>query len=133
MNQTKQLPGRGVLMRLLLAGALAGGAVSCTAMQSGQMHGGIKYSIHPDSRLHRIEKGKDGSLMYDSPELTVNVQQGHMTINGQDAGPVKQGDHVEITELGEVKINGRHRGDVMTGYQQNKQRIQQAAHEWTVK
>lgn len=105
---------------------------SCQSLPSitwRQSHGGIKYSIDRDIRANRIEKGKDGSLMYDSPELTVVCEAGKLTINGIPAGDVKKGDHVEITDLGTVLVNGQRRGDVMTGYHQNKKRIQQASHE----
>lgn len=119
----------------ILAFAILGGLAisSCSPLGFKQTHGGVKYTIQPDTRSHRVEKGKDGSLMYDSPELTVQCTGGQLVINGEPAGDVKKGDHVEITNLGTVLVNGQRRGDTMTGYAKNKQRIQQARHEWTVK
>jgi hypothetical protein len=120
----------------VLALTMAGGLTSCTALAvSQQMHGGIRYTIFPDARDHRIEKGKNGSLMYDSPELTVVSANGQLKINGIDCGTVKKGDHVEITEECMVKVNGDYRGDVTTGARENSQRIKesQAKKEWVVK
>lgn len=104
---------------------------SCRSVMtsSRQTHGGIKYTIAPDERFHRVEKGKNGSLMYDSPELTVVCENGMLKINGQQAGPVQKGDHVEITDTFQVMVNGQHRGDVTTGHTENKQRIQQSKFE----
>lgn len=105
----------GVLIVLAIVGCCL--ALPACASLTGQSHGGIRYSIQPDKRSHRVEKGKDGRLMYDSPELTVIVDRGQMTINGQPGGPVNTGDHVEITDLGTVLVNGERRGDTTTGRQ----------------
>lgn len=125
------ISGRTSLFTLAILGGLA--FSSCSSLGVQQTHGGVKYTIKPDSRSHRVEKGKDGSLMYDSPELTVQCTDGRLVINGEPAGTVKKGDHVEITDLGTVLVNGQRRGDTMTGYAKNKERIQQAKHEWMVK
>ena len=109
---------------------------ACQAVPSmtwNETHGGIKYSIDRDLRFNRIEKGKDGSLLYDSPELTVVCQQGHLTINGVDSGSVQKGDTVQITEFGTVNVNGQRRGDQMTGAWENQKRVKQTKHEWVVK
>jgi hypothetical protein len=115
---------------------LSVGLSSCAALtMSQQMHGGIRYTIYPDARDHRIEKGKNGSLMYDSPELTVVSANGQLKINGIDCGPVKKGDHVEITEECTVTVNGQYRGDMTTGARENSQRLKEseAKKEWVVK
>jgi|GEM_PF-2407164 len=118
------------LTGLCCALAMAGSISSCKSMMSGmqttQTHGGVKYTIQPDERFHRIEKGKNGSLMYDSPELTVVSENGHLQINGQNAGPIKKGDHVQITDSFQVMVNGQPRGNNMTGYHENQQRIHQS-------
>lgn len=112
----------GLAMVTLLASA------SCQSMVgvSRSTHHGIRYTIAPDQRFSRIEKGKNGSFLYDSPELTVLCEQGRLKINGQDAGPVQKGDHVEVNESLQVLVNGKERGNVMTGYSENQQRIQQS-------
>jgi len=101
---------------------------ACKSLQtsSNQLHGGIRYTLHEDTRFSRVEKGKNGSLMYDSPELTVNCENGKLRINGVDAGTVKPGDHVEVTDTQVVLVNGEHRGDVTTGAALNRQRLQQS-------
>jgi len=106
---------------------LAGTAIGCTSLRSPyQVHGGIRYTLHEDSRFSRVEKGKNGSLMYDSPELTMSCENGRLRINGVDAGPVKTGDHVEVTEMQTVLVNGERRGDMTTGAELNRQRLQQS-------
>ncbi|HWL07629.1 MAG TPA: hypothetical protein VNQ76_04435 [Planctomicrobium sp.] len=122
-------------MMLICAIGLIAIPASCrsAALQSSasQTHGGIKYSISPDQRSHRIEKGKSGSLMYDSPELTVLSENGQLQINGQPAGPINKGDHLQITDSFQVFVNGQPRGNNMTGYTENQQRIQQSKFEVT--
>ncbi len=111
-------------------GLLVLSAVSCrSVMETSQFHGGIKYTIAADERFHRIEKGKNGSLMYDSPDLTVLCENGRLKINGQDAGAVEKGDHVMVTDSFQVMVNGKPRGNSMTGYSENQQRIQQSKFE----
>lgn len=114
--------------KLIVASALAGLMTICSCTSTSSMlrdqHGGIRYTIHPDKRFHRIEKGSNGRLIYDSPELVVTVEHHQININGKNVGPVKQGDHIEITDLGTVLVNGEHRGDVMTNYRENERRLQ---------
>jgi len=111
----------------MLALYLAGTSLSCASMVSARsMHGGIRYTIAPDQRKHRIEKGKNGSLMYDAPDLTVLSENGRLNINGVDCGPVKKGDHVEITDTYMVQVNGEYRGDNTTGSAENQQRLNQS-------
>ena len=62
--------------------------------------------------------------MYDSPELTVLCEQQRLMINGQDCGAVELGDNVEITDLGTVLVNGKRRGDTLTGKQKVTERIE---------
>lgn len=107
------------LVALLFTGAVTL-VSSCTS--SVMTHGGVRYSIKPDTRLHRIEKGANGRLMYDSPELTVLVDGGRLVINGTDCGAVAEKDHVEITDLGTVLVNGQRRGDSLTGTHGNVDR-----------
>lgn len=100
---------------------------SCTGMRSAyQTHGGVRYTLHEDTRFSRVEKGKNGSLMYDSPELTMICEEGKLKVNGVDAGPVKPGDHVEVTDTQMVLVNGEHRGDSTSGAALNRQRLQQS-------
>lgn len=100
---------------------------SCTSIHNSyQTHGGIHYKLHEDTRFSRVEKGKNGSLMYDSPELTMSCENGKLKVNGVDAGPVKPGDRVEVTDTQIVLVNGQPRGDVTTGSELNRQRIQQS-------
>lgn len=112
---------------LIVASALAGLLTTCSCTATSMLrdqHGGVRYTIHPDQRFHRIEKGSNGRLIYDSPELVVTVENQQLNINGKNAGPVNKGDHVEITDLGTVTVNGEHRGDVMTNYKENARRLQ---------
>ncbi len=115
-----------------LVGALAVTVLMITAScqsvvgPARMSHDGIRYTIAQDQRFSRIEKGKSGSFLYDSPELTVLVDQGRLKINGQDAGPVQKGDHVEVNDMLQVTVNGKERGNVTTGYSENQQRIQQS-------
>jgi len=110
---------------LCLTGSLVLGCT--TTMRSPYMtHGGIRYTLHEDTRFSRVEKGKNGSLMYDSPELTVQCENGRLHVNGVDSGPVKPGDHVEVTDTQIVLVNGEHRGDMTTGSELNRQRLQQS-------
>lgn len=99
---------------------------SCSSLTWTGTHAGIRYSIHRDKRTHAIVKGKDGSLMYDSPELIVNCEMGKLIINGEECGAISEGDLVEVTELGTVLVNGQRRGDKMTGNEQMQSRIRQA-------
>lgn len=108
-----------------LALATAAATVSCRSVWTST-HGGVKYSIHGDQKFHRIEREKNGRLMYDSPELTVVSENGRLLINGQDSGPVNQGDHVVVSDIGTVLVNGERRGDTQTGKQENARRIRQA-------
>ena len=108
-----------ILGACLLSGLLL--TSSCTSVMT---HGGVSYKIAPDKRPHHIEKGADGRMMYDSPELTVISENGNLTINGQPAGAVNPGDKVEITDLGTVLVNGQRRGDTMMGHQQITERIE---------
>ncbi|WP_437206019.1 hypothetical protein [Planctomicrobium sp. SH664] len=121
------IPNHRHFVALLLA--LTALASSCAspwrASKTNSMHGGIHYKIDPDRRNHRVEKSKDGRLMYDSPELTVICEKGRININGVDCGAVAQGDRVEITDLQTVLVNGERRGDCMTGHQANAQRLRQ--------
>lgn len=111
---------------ILAALSITSACKSLHQIPSNGVHGGIKYTLHEDTRFSRVEKGKNGSLMYDSPELTVQCENGKLRINGQDAGTVKAGDHVEVTDTQMVLVNGEHRGDVTTGAAQNRQRLQQS-------
>jgi hypothetical protein len=97
-------------------------AASCSSVWRRQ-HDGVRYTIHTDPRSHRIEREKEGRLMYDSPELTVVCENGRLVINGKDCGAVHKGDHVEVTDLGTVLVNGERRGDTQTGQRENDQRI----------
>lgn len=107
---------------------------SCSSLKSSarvgssaeQTHGGIKYSLHQDTRFVRVDKGKNGSLSYDSPELSMTCENGRLVVNGVFCGPVKPGDHVEVTETQMVLVNGERRGDITTGSEINRQRIQQS-------
>lgn len=99
---------------------------SCSSLTWTGTHDGIRYSIHRDKRTHAIVKGKDGSLMYDSPELVVNCEMGKLVINGQESGTISEGDLVEVTELGTVLVNGQRRGDKLTGNAEMQDRIKQA-------
>lgn len=99
---------------------------SCSSLTWTGTHDGIRYSIHRDKRTHAIVKGKDGSLMYDSPELIVNCEMGKLVINGQQCGSISDGDLVEVTELGTVLVNGQRRGDKLTGHEEMQSRIMQA-------
>ena len=102
-------------------------APSCASLTTWQgTHAGIKYSIHKDQRDHRIERNRDGRLMYDSPELTVVSESGQLSVNGQPAGPLAKGDHVEVTSLGTVLVNGQRRGDKMTGRPEMQARIERS-------
>lgn len=115
---------------LLTVGLVA----SCSSLKSSsraggvaeQTHGGIKYSLHQDTRFVRVDKGKNGSLSYDSPELSMTCENGRLVVNGVFCGPVKPGDHVEVTETQIVLVNGERRGDITTGSEINRQRIQQS-------
>lgn len=99
-------------------------AASCSSVWRRQ-HDGIRYTIHTDQRYHRIEREKEGRLMYDSPELTVVSENGRLVINGKDCGAVQKGDHVEVTDLGTVLVNGVRRGDPQTGQRENEQRVRE--------
>jgi len=109
---------------------LLGAGSSCASLTTWNgTHEGVKYTIHKDQRDHRIERGKNGRLLYDSPELTVTSENGQLRVNGQLAGAVKTGDHVEVTELGTVLVNNERRGDKMTGRQEMQRRIT-ASKQW---
>ncbi|WP_437228485.1 hypothetical protein SH661x_000933 [Planctomicrobium sp. SH661] len=113
----------------LAAGLLVLGAASaCTSLSKTayQTHGGIKYTLHEDTRFSRVEKGKNGSLMYDSPELTMSCENGRLVVNGVHVGNVNPGDHVEVTDTQMVLVNGQPRGDMTTGSELNRQRIKQS-------
>ncbi|SFJ67473.1 hypothetical protein [Planctomicrobium piriforme] len=116
------------LMLSVAVMCLLAAAYSCSSTMTArhQTHGGIRYTIAPDERFNRVEKGKNGSLMYDSPELTVVCENGQLKINGVPCGQVNKGDHVEITDVFTVMVNGQQRGDNFTGSTQNKQRLQQS-------
>lgn len=103
-------------------------AAGCTSMNSTltrrEDHGGIRYSFPRSALNSRVEKSRDGGLMYDSPELTVDARNGQLLVNGVDCGPLREKDHVEVTDLNTVLVNGQRRGDSSTGATQNRQRVQ---------
>lgn len=114
---------RRVLTTLICACTLViAGCASLTTAQ--QEHGGIRYSFPRDLKSARVEKARDGGLMYDSPQLTVDCRNGQLTVNGVNCGPVKEHDHVEVTDLGTVLVNGQRRADSSTGAQPNRKRIE---------
>jgi len=122
----------GLALSLLVAVSLCSCATTGATTVGQQVHGGIKYTLYKDSRFSRVEKGKDGSLMYDSPELTVSCTQGRLNVNGVNVGMVKSGDHVEVTEYQTVLVNGQIVADNTTGSAANQQRLQQSKFEVTV-
>jgi hypothetical protein len=130
MMLTSACQKRNFLVALLVCSLFA----SCTSLKSStrtggvveQTHGGIKYTLHQDPRFVRVDKGKNGSLSYDSPELSMTCENGRLVVNGVYCGPVKPGDHVEVTDTQIVRVNGEHRGDITTGSDINRQRIQQS-------
>ncbi|MCA8999391.1 MAG: hypothetical protein KDA80_20520 [Planctomycetaceae bacterium] len=107
---------------LLLATSCASSGIYNAGMYKGR-HGGIKYTIQPDKRMHHVEKGKNGRLTYDSAELVVVAEDERLKINGQDCGPLSEGDHLEITDIGTVLVNGERRGDSMTNSRVNRARL----------
>ena len=117
-------PGPSIRMLMLLSLAVA--ISSCNTFTWSGTHGDVRYSIHRDLRQHAIVKGKNGSLMYDSPELVVLCENGQLMVNGEAAGQVSAGDLVEITEIGTVLVNGQRRGDKLTGHAKMHERIEQA-------
>lgn len=102
------------------------GASGCNSLTWTGTHAGVRYSIQRDKHTHHIVKGKDGSLMYDSPELIVLCEAGRLVINGESCGTVSEGDLVEITDLGTVLVNGQRRGDRLTGNEKLQSRLQAA-------
>ncbi|TWT49923.1 hypothetical protein KOR42_37410 [Thalassoglobus neptunius] len=110
---------------LVSGSVLAVSTVGCNALTWNGTHHGIRYSIHRDLRNHSIVKGKDGSLMYDSPELVVLSENGKLMINGVESGEVSEGDLVKITDLGTVLVNGQRRGDKLTGHAELQKRLKQ--------
>ncbi|WP_437188063.1 hypothetical protein SH668x_001492 [Planctomicrobium sp. SH668] len=105
-------------------------AFSCAAFRAPyQTHGGVRYTLYEDNRFSKVEKGKDGRLMYDSPELTMSTENGRIYVNGVDCGPVKPGDHVEVTDTQMVLVNKERRGDITTGAAENRERIKQSKFE----
>ncbi|QDT33456.1 hypothetical protein [Thalassoglobus polymorphus] len=117
---------RSVRVGLVFAIMLAMLAPSCSSLTWTGTHDGIRYSIHRDKRTHAIVKGEDGSLMYDSPELVVHYEAGRLIINGEECGVVSEGDHVEVTGIGTVLVNGQRRGDKLTGHAAMQKRLQEA-------
>ncbi|MFG0333908.1 MAG: hypothetical protein ACF8TS_11145 [Maioricimonas sp. JB049] len=67
-------------------------------------HEGVRYVIHKDQKWSRI--AKTGPFRYDSTELTVVVDQGAMSVNGQTVARVASGDRVEVSPEGMVTLNG---------------------------
>lgn len=112
------------ILALAMTGLFPWLCVSCAPLLKGR-HNGVRYTIQPDKRWHRIESDKDGPFIYDSLELTVESRDGRLIINGEDTGPVDKGDHVQIDHMGTVYVNGTQRGDALTGKAVNAERIKQ--------
>lgn len=116
---TSRGPWRAVLWQLLCGCLLM--SVSCSSVWVGT-HNGVRFTVHQDHRWSRIDNGK-GQFTYDSPELTVTAENGRLVINNEDAGELNPGDHVQITDLGTVLVNGQRRGDAFTGEEALKERL----------
>ena len=112
------------VLTLAVAGLFPWLSISCAPLLKGR-HNGVRYTIQPDRRWHRIESDKDGPFIYDSLELTVESHDGRLIINGEDSGSVEKGDHVQIDHMGTVFVNGTRRGDALTGKAENASRILQ--------